>query len=199
MKQIISLLLILLMVSVSSNLNAQQADRKPLEKGEKVQQGTKDRVGAKTEGAGTMEAEAQREQQKERVQGDNVKPSGKGEDVQQDKEHPGQGHAYGKDKGGLEGKEFGQQRAAEARSRQGALDEAEANIRRSEASNASSREKLKRARAKLETKMANREITRDEYDKKKKALDGLEENLKRIEKENNATREKLNKERAKEN
>ena len=198
MKQIISLLLILLMVSISSNLTAQQADRKPSEQKERVQQGTKDRAEAKTEGTQSTQSEVQREQQKERVQGDKGRPSGKGEGVQQSKEHPGKGHAYGKDKGELEGKEFGQQRAAEARSRQGALDEAEANIGRSEASNASSREKLKKARAKLDEKMANKEITKEEYEQKKKALDGLEASLQRIERENQAAREKLNKERAKE-
>lgn len=33
------------------------------------------------------------------------------------KDHPGQGHAYGKNKEGLTGREFGQQRAAEARAK----------------------------------------------------------------------------------
>ncbi len=84
-----------------------------------------------------------------------------------DKEHPGQGNAFGKDKGDMSGREFGQQRAAEARNKK---EESAENIR-------IAIDKLTDARIKLEEKMKRKEISQKDYEEKMKQIEEATEEV----------------------
>ena len=114
-----------------------------------------------------------------------------------DKDNPGKGHAYGKDKDSLSGREFGQNRAAEARSKKEAVEQTEANISEVTQANTDTKEKIKQAREKLEAKKKNKQINQADYNKKKQALDDLEKEVDELEKQNNEIKSKLGAEKEK--
>jgi colicin import membrane protein len=131
--------------------------------------------------------------QTEKPKDDKEKPGANGKD----KDNQGKGHAYGKDKDTLSGREFGQQRAAEARSKKEAVEQAEAGISGVEATNNDSKDKIKQARERLEAKKKNGQVSKADYEKKKKALDDLEKEIKELDKANTELKEKLDKEKKK--
>ncbi len=118
---------------------------------------------------------------------------GKGQD--KTKENQGKGHAYGKNKDSLQGRDFGQNRAAEAKSKHEAITNSESRIDQTSKTNDDTRSKIKQAKEKLELKKKQKQITDAEYTKKKKDLDDLEKQLNDLEKQNNDVKEKLGKEK----
>ncbi|MBW6498800.1 MAG: hypothetical protein K0B09_10450 [Bacteroidales bacterium] len=93
----------------------------------------------------------------------------------------GRGHAYGRDKGGLSGRDFGQARAAAARTkeekeevtREVAL-EVEEGVRRTKT-------RVEEAREVLEERVKNREISEEEFEKRTRRIEEIEEEVMRIE------------------
>ncbi|MFO7722255.1 MAG: hypothetical protein R6V49_03435 [Bacteroidales bacterium] len=193
MKRIVSLAILAMMIGATQVLFAQQPQKRQTEKETRVQE----------EKQAPLRSGGENAPSREQVKGEKAPeiaiPSEGKQDPKvkgKDKEHPGKGHAYGKDKEGLEGKEFGQARAAEARSKEKVLKETETNIEKAEKSNAATREKIKKSRENLEMKKNRKEISKEEYDKKKKELDEIEEKVEKLEKDTRANREKLEKENA---
>jgi len=111
-----------------------------------------------------------------------------------DKNNQGKGNAYGKNKDGLEGKEFGQHRAADAKSKHEAITISQSKIDQTTKTNEDTRAKIKEAKAKLEQKKKDKKINDAEYKKKKKELDDLELQVNDLEKKNNEVKDKVTKE-----
>ena len=99
-------------------------------------------------------------------------------------ENKGKGHAYGKNKGDLEGKEFGQQRAEQARNK---IESSEQKIKYTEENIQEAEGKIKMARERLEEQYRNNEIGENEYLKRKANLERYEEQLNEIKKGNEQT------------
>jgi colicin import membrane protein len=121
---------------------------------------------------------------------DKTKETGK------DKENPGKGNAYGKNKDSLQGKDFGQNRAQEAKNKKEAIEQTETNLTQVSQTNADTKTKIKQAREKLEAKKKGKKISDVDYNKKKKALDDLEKEVDGLEKQNTEIKGKLDKEKA---
>lgn len=139
-------------------------------------------------------------EQKDKDQKDNGKDKikdkeKKDKNKEDEKTNNGKGHAYGKDKDSLTGKEFGQKRAADAKSKKEAITNAEANIDKTTKTNDDTKAKIKQAREKLDAKKKAKKINDKEYNKKKKELDDLENQVLELEKQKSAVNEKLNKEK----
>ncbi|HNX07928.1 MAG TPA: hypothetical protein PKL96_10120 [Bacteroidales bacterium] len=111
-----------------------------------------------------------------------------------EKENQGKGHAYGKNKEGLEGKEFGQHRAAEAKSKHEAVTNSQQAIDNTAKTNSDTQAKIKEAKDKLEKNKKEKKISDADYNKKKKELDDLEKQVKELEKKNSDVKNKLDKE-----
>lgn len=111
------------------------------------------------------------------------------------KENQGQGNAYGKNKGDLSGKEFGQNRAEDAKNKDEAVTITQNNINQVATTNTDTKEKIKQAREKLEKKFKNKELTKAEYEKKKKAIDDLEIEVNTLETKSKEVKENLDKEK----
>ncbi len=95
----------------------------------------------------------------------------KGKEIEKDQ----QGHAYGKNKGELEGREFGQARAEQARMEQHKKEyELGASVMESEAKVKESREKIAAAKEKLENDKKAKKISDVEYKEKKEKIDKAE-------------------------
>ncbi|HNW99709.1 MAG TPA: hypothetical protein PKK00_14980, partial [Bacteroidales bacterium] len=131
---------------------------------------------------------------------DNNKDKDKEKDNNKDKEKEkeNQGNHYGQNKGDLQGKDFGQHRAEEAKSKNDFVTESEDNISVTDQNNVATRDKIKQAREKLELKKKNKEITDVDYQKKKKALDDLETQVNELEKQSKDVKDKLDTEKKKE-
>ncbi len=114
---------------------------------------------------------------------------------QQGKDTVGKGHAYGKNKDSLQGREFGQNRATEAKTKHEAVKNSETNIDQTTKTNDDTRAKIKDAKDKLELKKKSKKITDAEYTKKKKELDDLENQVNELDKKNNEVKDKLTKEK----
>lgn len=103
------------------------------------------------------------------------------------KDHPGNGHAYGHHKDGMTGREFGQHRAEEARSKHHPHNREEAGIRIVilKKENISLfgilRDKFRNAREKLEGLLKGGTISKRDYDSKNSTLNNLEARHSRIE------------------
>ena len=95
------------------------------------------------------------------------------------KEDKSKGNAYGKNKGNLSGKEFGQQRAAEARNKikdsKRRLNEDEERVRKGE-------DRIKEARRKIELAKEERRITDKEYEEKKGLIEAVNDRLYKVKK-----------------
>lgn len=111
------------------------------------------------------------------------------------KENQGKGHAYGKNKDSLQGRDFGQNRAAEARSKHEAITNSESRIDATSKTNEVTRSKIKAAKDKLELKRKNKQISQSEYLKKKKDLDDLEMKVNELDKKNKDVKDKVDKEK----
>lgn len=87
----------------------------------------------------------------------------------------GQGNAYGKNKGDLSGRDFGQARAEQARMHQDAREaELDSHIARGEERVIQSRERIRVAREELEKEKAGRKISEKDYQLKKEKIDNTE-------------------------
>lgn len=85
------------------------------------------------------------------------------------KENQGKGNAYGTDKNGLSGKEFGQQRAEEARMK--SRKELEISVEDGQRKIKNAREKIKKSTDELERKHRERSITNEEYERRKRTIE----------------------------
>lgn len=110
---------------------------------------------------------------------------GKGKDKDKDKNdnHPGNGHAYGKNKGELSGREFGQQRAAEARAKheevkpkteKEAKEVVRTTVERNDVLLTETERKIIELRRRLEEMNKAGKITIDEMNQKLKTLQTIE-------------------------
>lgn len=94
----------------------------------------------------------------------------------------GKGNAYGKDKGDLSGREFGQQRAAEARqNREIKQNELQNTIRDSKGRVAEAKERVKLAREKLEKDKKARKINDKEYKERIERIEKAEAQIQELE------------------
>ncbi len=116
---------------------------------------------------------------------------GKGHD--KDKEDHGKGNAYGKNKDSLQGREFGQNRANEAKSKnhQEALQKTETNVNQVSKTNEDTKNKIKQAYGNLEKKKKDKKITEAEYNKQKQELDNLEKQVNDLEMQNTGVKTQL--------
>ncbi|MBV6441417.1 MAG: hypothetical protein DYG98_03130 [Haliscomenobacteraceae bacterium CHB4] len=105
------------------------------------------------------------------------------EKVKKEKEEKDdKGHAYGKDKGDLSGREFGQQRAAEARSKhQAKKAEAMTSVEKGDATVISARDRIRNAREKLEKDKKAKRINEKQYVERKKKIDDAEQQTNELE------------------
>ncbi|HNS17156.1 MAG TPA: hypothetical protein PKH94_09845 [Bacteroidales bacterium] len=93
-----------------------------------------------------------------------------------------QGNAYGKNKGDLQGKEFGQQRAEEARlNRDVKGKELDEKIVQGEAKAKEARERIERAKAQLEKDKKEGKITEQIYQERKERISKAEQALSNLE------------------
>ncbi len=127
--------------------------------------------GEKTSEAVEEEAEKAREsmkQEKERVRDGSGAKEGK-------EGGKGRGNAYGKNKGGLEGRDFGQARAEEARMKhQERKSELDRKVEEGELRSVQARERIRVAREELEKEKASRRINEEAYQQKKEKIDNAE-------------------------
>jgi colicin import membrane protein len=119
-------------------------------------------------------------------------------DKDKDKENQGKGNAYGKNKGDLQGKDFGQNRAAQAKTQKEAITAIDSNVTQTTQTNSSTLDKLKQAKVKLDTKKKSGQISEKDYQVKSKAITDLEAEVNALDKKAKEVKEKLDKEKAKE-
>lgn len=101
-----------------------------------------------------------------------------------------EGHAYGKDKGGLEGKEFGQARAAQAKlNKEAKKQELTNSVTSAELKVAEAKEKLQVAKENLEKDKKARKISDAEYQVKKEKIQKVETAVTDLEGKVNAGKE----------
>lgn len=87
----------------------------------------------------------------------------------------GQGNAYGRNKGGLEGRDFGQARAEEARMKnQEKKSELDRRVEDGEQKTIQARERIRVAREDLEKEKTSKKITDEAYQQKKEKIDNAE-------------------------
>jgi hypothetical protein len=95
--------------------------------------------------------------------------------VKDQEDNQGQGNAYGRNKGGLQGRDFGQARAEQARmQRQAREAELDTHILDGEERVARSRERIRVAREELEKEKTGRRISESDYQLKKEKIDNAE-------------------------
>lgn len=93
-----------------------------------------------------------------------------------------EGHAYGKNKEGLEGKEFGQARATEARTRNTELKEqVNEDIKTGENRSSDAKSRIDRARQVFEKAKKSGDLSEDDISKREAALQRAEDKLKILE------------------
>lgn len=87
----------------------------------------------------------------------------------------GKGNAYGRNKGGLEGRDFGQARAEEARMKhQERRSELDRKVEDGEQKMVQARERIRIARENLEKEKASKRIPEDVYQQRKEKIDNAE-------------------------
>jgi len=108
--------------------------------------------------------------------------TGKRPDAEIEKDN--EGHAYGRNKGDLEGKEFGQARAEQAKMEQHKKEfELGNSVMEGEAKVKESREKINAAREKLEADRKAKKISESQYKEKKEKIDKAEKAVNDLEME----------------
>jgi colicin import membrane protein len=144
------------------------------------ERGAQTREQARQRAEEAQEAREEARQQAEEAQQRGQERPGRGEEVRPGAADP-QGHAYGRERGGLHGRDFGQARAAAARSKEEKQEvtiqvarEVDEGIRRTE-------RRLEEAREVLEERVANREISREEYEARKRRVEEIEAEMRRVE------------------
>lgn len=99
-----------------------------------------------------------------------------------DHENKGKGHGYGKDKGDLSGKDFGQHRAEEAKlNKENKVKELDSNISNGEDKVAAAREKINASKQKLEENKKTGKISDAEYAEELQKIIRAEEGVKKLE------------------
>ncbi len=171
----------ILMVSVAlmaqnprSQQRGQEKKEQAQEKAEEQKQQGQDR-GQQGQERG-QQAREQAQQQRERGQA--------GQEA--DKADP-RGHAYGRDKGGMHGRDFGQARAAAARSKEEKQEivrevavEVEEGVRRTTT-------RVEEARETIEERRRRGEISEEEYEKRTRRVEEIEKEIEQIEAERRGT------------
>lgn len=147
---------------------------------EQIVQGDKDQKGKPDQNKGNGKGNSKGNQGKDKDKDKGNKPD----------EHPGQGNAYGKNKGDLSGREFGQQRAAEARAKHdGAKPKSEGEarelvketVKRNEVLLTDTERKIRDFKTRLEELKKAGKITTEEMNLKLKALESIEKRRTTIE------------------
>ncbi|BDS12410.1 hypothetical protein [Aureispira anguillae] len=96
----------------------------------------------------------------------------------------GKGHAYGKNKGDLSGKEFGQARAAEAKLKnETKKKEAKTSIQKGEDTVTKAKDKIAAAKEQLEKDFTDKKLTQEEYTAKKDKIALIEEKAAELQEE----------------
>ncbi|MBN2274837.1 MAG: hypothetical protein JXK95_10925 [Bacteroidales bacterium] len=116
----------------------------------------------------------------QRMKRDSLRPEmSKGQrEHEMEKEKEKEGHAYGKNKGDLKGREYGQSRAEQARMEQHKKEtELEHSVSEGEAKVKEGREKVRVAREKLEKDKKEQKLSETEYKEKKEKIDKAEKAL----------------------
>lgn len=129
--------------------------------------------GMKEEKGQTTRPEQEKPQGRKAEEGGDDKAKGKPDN---------KGNAYGKDKGGMSGKEFGQNRAAEARSKNQSqkaetkrtADEGEVRVREA-------RERIKKAKEKLEKDKKEKRVNDKQYEERRKKIEEAEQEANELE------------------
>lgn len=142
------------------------------------------------------EAEAEKVEEAAETEADKVKDTAekvkKDKELKQNKENEGdkgQGHAYGKNKGDLQGRDFGQARAEQARMQQQAREaDLDSQIEKGDQKVAQSRERIRVAREELEKEKAGRRISEKDYQLKKEKIDNAEKAVDEYEQKVNSGR-----------
>ncbi len=195
MKKILSILpvtviIVALLISGGEALAQQQAGRDKAKKEvnqakqkgkEKVKEADEVLQKEQEEATEAVEKEAEKTREAEEKE---MKKTGEAAEKEAGK---GKGNAYGRNKGGLEGRDFGQARAEEARMKnQEKKSELDKKVEDGEQKSAQARERIRVAREKLEKQKASGKVKDDEYQQKKgkidaaeKAVNDLEEKIKK--------------------
>ena len=133
----------------------------------------------------TKETEESTERQSEKIKSEAAKSESaiKEKSKKQKEEHPGEGAAYGKNKGELSGREFGQWRSEEARAKvRTKVEEVEVQVTKSEAVLKESRTRLEAAKFELARKeKAGGFSSEQELMKRKEKIQAAEEKVKQLE------------------
>ncbi len=96
-------------------------------------------------------------------------------DNQDQERGKGRGNAYGRNKGGIEGRDFGQARAEEARMKhQEKKSELDRKVEDGELRTVEARERIRVAREELEKEKASKKISDEAYQQKKEKIDKAE-------------------------
>lgn len=101
------------------------------------------------------------------------------------------GNAYGKDKQGLDGRDFGQQRAADAQSKKSAQDAINKNITDAAALHQQTLQKIEAGLTTLEAKHKAKQIAEADYQAKKKAFEDLKARVEELDRRNNELKGKM--------
>lgn len=109
-----------------------------------------------------------------------------------DKELPGNGNAYGRNKEGLSGKDFGQRRAEEAKGKSVQnLDTSKVKMQTTQTTIDRSKDKIATAKTKIETDYKTGKVTLDAYNKAKATLEAAEQKLRTLESDAIKLKEKI--------
>lgn len=161
---------------------ADKAEKGTLKAGEKAEGATLkavdklEKAGEKAEDA-TLRAADKLEKAGEKAErGINRAVSGNGPKTPA-QDNNGRGNAYGKDKEGMQGREFGQNRAQQARNREQlntTVDEHDIKLKES-------RDKIKDANERLESERTAGKVTAEEYQARKERIAKAEQGVKELE------------------
>ncbi|MBN2610384.1 MAG: hypothetical protein JXB00_02405 [Bacteroidales bacterium] len=156
--------------------------------GQKQDHKTRQKGSEKQQQAGSMQKDAKtqevsEEKYKDDTHGDTVKQ-------QTEKVEGSQGRAYGKDKDGMEGKDFGQTRAEQAKMKQDMKkEELHESVAEGEEKVVQARNKIREAKEKLEKDKKEKKISEAEYQAKKEKIDEAENAVNELEQKIQETKE----------
>jgi colicin import membrane protein len=192
MKKIISntlyrLLLLVAIVAISSvGVFAQQGKGKGQKEGKGKVQDTlvnEQKIQGQQKGKDAKEIGQQKTEEKKetaeeaKAKGQEKKHEAKQKEDDESKEEKGdaQGYAYGKNKGDLKGKEFGQARAAEARmNKEVKKKELEETVKKGDEKVWEAKEKVRISKEALDKDLADKKITEEEFAKRKEKIEQTE-------------------------
>jgi colicin import membrane protein len=193
---LVSILTTALLLCFSSNTFAQQGKGQDKDKSEKKEKQEKQEH-AKQDQSKPDKAPKDADQDKGKAPGDKgqakddktdamkkeqPEDAREGKDKKEKEEKDNKGNAYGKDKGDLSGREFGQQRAAEARSKhQTKKADTKTAIEHGDATVSNARERIKKAKENLEKDKKAKKINEKQYAERKKKIEDAEQQTNELE------------------